>query len=354
MAVQEPITDTMAVHRRRDGTKSYECQYRDAKVATMSAVQKPKYADSLAAEADEDTDEAVRLTNASCVTGIKHVDAFFGCIEVEMQRRSAQLAALSLVNIADGASRMWIRVADLAERGQQVWHILGFWHACEHLATIARWLYGEGSERCTESFRRWRAMLRESHGAEVIAELTTLRDSGEYPALHADIQGEIDYFTANQQRMDYRRYRELGLPIGSGTVESACKVRQANWHMTEGESPLERRSNRSTFLREPCAGTRKGKVKRRQRYVRADYGAPKSCIIWSAETLLHVEGNTGRGWYGETRPGSTASENSCTHARHMSGLGRSLGRPGGSLPGPQRKGARPDQRCTTRRSQTWA
>ena len=36
-------------------------------------------------------------------------------------------------------------------------------------------------------------------------------------------QGEIDYFTANQQRMDYRRYRKLGLPIGSGTVESACK-----------------------------------------------------------------------------------------------------------------------------------
>ena len=66
-------------------------------------------------------------------------------------------------------------------------------------------------------------MLRNSRGAEVIEELTTLRDSGEYLALRADIQGEIDYFTANQQRMDYRRYRELGLPIGSGTVESACK-----------------------------------------------------------------------------------------------------------------------------------
>ena len=153
----------------------------------------------------------------------EHADAFFARIEVEMQRRSAHLAALSLVIIADGASWIWDRVADLAERGQQVWHILDFWHACEHLATIARWLYGEGSERCAQTFRRWRGMLRDSRGAEVIAELTTLRDSGEYPALRADIQGEIDYFTANQQRMDYRRYRELGLPIGSGTVESACK-----------------------------------------------------------------------------------------------------------------------------------
>lgn len=236
VAVQEPITDTMAVcidagkvptraNENVDdaGAKSYQCQYRDAKVATVSALHKPKDADTPAAEAEEDTEEAVRLTNTSCVTGIEHADAFFARIEVEMQRRSAQLAALNLVIIADGASWIWDRVADLAERGQQVWHILDFWHACEHLATIARWLYGEGSERCTESFRRWRGMLRESRGAEVIEELTTLRDSGEYPALRADIQGEVDYLMANQQRMDYRRYRELGLPIGSGTVESACK-----------------------------------------------------------------------------------------------------------------------------------
>ena len=35
-------------------------------------------------------------------------------------------------------------------------------------------------------------------------------------------------------------------------------VRQANWHMTEGGSPLKRRNNRSTLLREPCACTREG------------------------------------------------------------------------------------------------
>ena len=239
VAVQEPITDTMAVcidagkvptraNENVDdaGAKSYECQYRDAKVATVSAVQKPKDTDEPAPAdepAAEDEDDEVRLTNTSCVTGIEHADAFFPRIEVEMQRRSAQVAALSLVIIGDGAGWIWDRVADLAERGQKVWHILDFWHACDHLAKIARSLHGDGTAAFKKCFKRWRGMLRSSRGAEVIEELTKLRDSGEHPALRDDLQGEIDYFTANAQRMDYRRYRELGLPIGSGTVESACK-----------------------------------------------------------------------------------------------------------------------------------
>ena len=239
VAVQDEITETMVVcidagkvpTRANENVydavnKSYECQYRDSKIATVSAVPKRKDADGPAPTdepAAEDEDDEVRLTNTSCVTGIEHADAFFPRIEVEMQRRSGQLAALTLVIIGDGAGWIWDRVSDLAESGQQVWHILDFWHACDHLATIARLLHGDGTAPFKECFQRWRGMLRKSRGAEVIEELTKLRDSGEHRALRDDLQGEIDYFTANAQRMDYRRYRELGLPIGSGTVESACK-----------------------------------------------------------------------------------------------------------------------------------
>ena len=112
VAVQDEITETMVVcidagkvptraNENVDdaGNKSYECQYRDSKIATVSAVPKRKDADEPAAE---DEDDEVRLTNTSCVTGIEHADAFFPRIEVEMQRRSAQLAALTLVRLPSG------------------------------------------------------------------------------------------------------------------------------------------------------------------------------------------------------------------------------------------------------------
>ena len=37
------------------------------------------------------------------------------------------------------------------------------------------------------------------------------------------IQGQINYFTDNKERMRYDVYRAMRLPVGSGTIESACK-----------------------------------------------------------------------------------------------------------------------------------
>ena len=58
----------------------------------------------------------------------------------------------------------------------------------------------------------------------MIEELEKLRASDEVSAgQRHELQGQINYFKSNRGRMDYRRYREQRLPIGSGTVESACK-----------------------------------------------------------------------------------------------------------------------------------
>ena len=64
--------------------------------------------------------------------------------------------------------------------GQKVWQILDFWHACDHLGTIGKVLYGEGSEQFKRSFKRWRSLLRKGCVAAVIKELQELHASGRY------------------------------------------------------------------------------------------------------------------------------------------------------------------------------
>ena len=100
--------------------------------------------------------------------------------------------------------------------------ILDFYHAAEHLSTICKELYGEQTEEYWRHFNRWRESLYDGKIATIIAQLKRLRDQHR-GAKRQLLQGEINYFQDNKERMRYDRYRAMQLPIGSGTVESACK-----------------------------------------------------------------------------------------------------------------------------------
>jgi len=72
-------------------------------------------------------------------------------------------------------------------------------------------------------FRRWKTMLFEGKVEKFLQELRSRRDAPDYRAHRDFLQGEINYFAQNKERMKYDTYRALHLPIGSGTIESACK-----------------------------------------------------------------------------------------------------------------------------------
>ena len=117
-------------------------------------------------------------------------------------------------------------VAQLAEPGQKVWHILDFWHACDHLGTISKVLYGEGSEQFKRSFKRWRSLLRKGCVAAVIKELQELHASGRYMASSSATTSRARSTTSRPTSSAWTTplYRSCGLPIGSGVqVEGACK-----------------------------------------------------------------------------------------------------------------------------------
>ena len=61
---------------------------------------------------------------------------------------------------------------------------------------------------------------------DIVRRLKELHASGRYTDKQCyDIQGEINYFTENKERMDYPLYRSVSLPIGSGVVVLRCAPR---------------------------------------------------------------------------------------------------------------------------------
>ena len=106
---------------------------------------------------------------------------------------------------------------------------------------------------------------------------------------------------------------------GSPKRARANLVRQANWQKVGGASPPKRRSNRTTFLREPCVGSREG-------------AGEASVAAWMGRAIEHrkSDGPGCRGFqigrrqyrrrrFGEMSASPAVSENPCTFARLLSG-----------------------------------
>ena len=69
---------------------------------------------------------------------------------------------------------------------------------------------GEATEQFSTCYERWRSLLWQGCVAAVIKELKELHASGRYTDKQCyDIQGEINCFTENKERMDYPLYRSV-------------------------------------------------------------------------------------------------------------------------------------------------
>jgi hypothetical protein len=123
--------------------------------------------------------------------------------------------------IADGAHWLWKLADDYFPSAIQ---ILDWYHLAEHVHQAAAVVLGEG----TAAAREWAAARKaELWGGRVEAALTAVqveaarvRSLAKRQALH----GLRTYLENNRPRVDYPRYRELGLPCGSGQVEAQCKT----------------------------------------------------------------------------------------------------------------------------------
>jgi len=156
------------------------------------------------------------------VGAIEKAEEFGFRIYSEAWRRGWEWAKLKIV-IGDGAAWIWnlanqhfpgaIQIVDLYHARQHLWEIAALLHAND-LAAKKSWVVP------------MKALLDDGEIEPLVARLQEI--AGEYadsqPGLTEEILKEAEYFATNASRMNYPRFRAMGLFVGSGVIEAGCKA----------------------------------------------------------------------------------------------------------------------------------
>jgi hypothetical protein len=137
------------------------------------------------------------------------------------------------VVMGDGASWIW-RMAD--EEYPNAIEILDFFHVAEYVWDVARAQHPEQQEKQKAWVDVQLKLLKESKWQDVVAGLDALKAR---PPTQEAAQSLETYLQNNSTRIDYKRYLELGLMIGSGVVESSNRrivtqrLKQSGMHWSD-------------------------------------------------------------------------------------------------------------------------
>jgi dihydroneopterin aldolase len=127
--------------------------------------------------------------------------------------------------IGDGSSWIWTEVQERFFDAQQA---LDWYHATEHLADVATWLYGEQTPRARRWYKLAKTILYQGR-AETLAQAVTQAASSRPETIAAALHKEAAYLQTHKRRMQYQELREGQYVIGSGMVESGCKQFKARF-----------------------------------------------------------------------------------------------------------------------------
>lgn len=163
---------------------------------------------------------AIRDPDSTTYTGaIENAGQFGKRLYVEAWKRGWSRAEKKVV-VADGAEWIW----NLArEHFPGAIQIVDLFHARQHLEDLARLLHPTDTRRRNAWIglhqKRW---LDKGKIAKLVESLRRIQTAD--AELAKKIRNEADYFATNAARMNYPRFRQQHLFVGSGVIEAACKA----------------------------------------------------------------------------------------------------------------------------------
>ena len=148
--------------------------------------------------------------------------AFWERLGREARRAGLGRGVQTVVVLGDGAAWIWHPVHwYLGLPGVRIVEIVDFFHASEHLSTVAAAVFGAGTPAADAWLDETRHALRHVGPTPVLAAVAAL--AAPTPEAAEAVRRACGYFTTNAARMDYPAYRAAQLPIGSGAIESTAK-----------------------------------------------------------------------------------------------------------------------------------
>ena len=151
-------------------------------------------------------------------------DAMAELVAMHLHRLGAAMAA-SITFVADGAPWIWDRLPTIVRLakldGVAIHQVLDCCHAAHHIS-LALAAMGLNERERMPLYRGHRTLLRNGQWRRVVAELTEL---AEMDKENAEVRTEIAYLSKHGEagRLQYPTFRKLGLPLGSGAIESGIR-----------------------------------------------------------------------------------------------------------------------------------
>lgn len=176
---------------------------------------------------------------------IKGPDALFQLLKGYLESLGIQKAD-QILFIADGAHWIWNRIPALTRSlglsPDQVYELIDFYHAVEHLGKVAALRKNWSAKERKAWIRKQRHLLSKGDAAAVVEAVQAVCRGRKSKA----IATERNYFVRNRERMEYSALKGQKFPIGSGAIESAIR-RVVNlrlkgpcifWHKENAEKML--------------------------------------------------------------------------------------------------------------------
>lgn len=125
----------------------------------------------------------------------------------------------TVVAVSDGAG--WIQEL-LDEQCPEAVRILDFPHAVGYLNRAAQGAFGAGSREAAVWLDVWAPKLKTGEPEDVLAAIRNLPTPTDDAV--TEKRTALRYLNARQEQIQYATFQKQGYPIGSGIVESACKL----------------------------------------------------------------------------------------------------------------------------------